>query len=263
MKPSHDETVFAEERRLAILKLIHERKKVQVAELVDALSVSATTIRNDLRELEATNQILRTHGGAIERPQARYEIEMRERQVQQSDEKKAIARVALEQIHNGDTILLDTGTTTRELAYLLSQKERLTVVTNDIVIAGALENVPTVDIFLIGGMLRKGFQCTIGPGVSAGLADLTVDKGFFGANGFSIESGATTPDIGQASSKREMIRIVRKVFLLCDHEKIGRVSFSRFANLEDIDALITDSTDEILQQKLEEADIEVIRPTGR
>ena len=254
---TQDETVFGEERRATILKLIHERKKVQVTELVESMGVSATTIRNDLRDLESSNLILRTHGGAIERPQARYEIELRERQVQQSDEKKAIAKAALEQIRDGDTILLDTGTTTRELAYLLDQRERLTVVTNDIVIAGTLEAVPGIEVFLIGGMLRKGFQCTVGQ-VGGGFADLTVDKGFFGANGFSVEAGATTPDIGQAATKREMIRIARKVFLLCDHEKIGRVSFSRFATLESIDTFITDSTDGTLRQKLEEADVEVI-----
>ena len=255
---SQDETVFGEERRATILKFIHERKKVQVSELVETMGVSATTIRNDLRDLESSNLILRTHGGAIERPQARYEIELRERQAQQSEEKKAIAKAALEQIRDGDTILLDTGTTTRELAYLLGQRERLTVVTNDIVIAGTLETAPGIEVFLIGGMLRKGFQCTIGQAGGGGFADLTVDKGFFGANGFSVEAGATTPDIGQAAAKREMIRIARKVFLLCDREKIGRVSFSRFATLDTIDTFITDSTDETLRQKLEEAEVEVI-----
>lgn len=259
---TQDETVFGEERRMTILKLILERKKVQVAELVEAMNVSATTIRNDLRDLEASNLILRTHGGAIERPQARYEIELRERQAQQSEEKKAIAKAALEQIRDGDTILLDTGTTTRELAYLLVQKERLTVVTNDIVIAGVLETAPGVEVFLIGGMLRKGFQCTIGQAGAGGFADLAVDKGFFGANGFSVDAGATTPDVGQAATKREMIRIARKVFLLCDHEKIGRVSFSRFASLDNIDTFITDAIEGTLRQKLEEADVEVICPAG-
>jgi DeoR family fructose operon transcriptional repressor len=260
MKPK-DEKVFSEERRIAILKLIRERKKVQVSELVEKLNVSATSIRNDLRDLESSNLILRTHGGAIDRPQARYEIEMTKRMTQSSKEKKAIARAALAQIQDGDTILLDTGTTTRELASLLSQKERLTVVTNDIVIAGVLEAAAGVDVFLMGGMVRKGFQCTIGPAWEGGLANLTVDKGFFGANGFSLEAGATTPDLGQSAAKRDMIRMARKVFLLCDHEKIGCVSFSRFATLDDLDALITDSPDDALRQRLEEAGIEVIQAT--
>jgi len=255
---SREGPIYSEERRQAILRLIEERKKVQVSELASSLNVSATTIRNDLRDLEAAQLLLRTHGGAIERPRARYEIEMREREAQQSPAKKAIAKLASAHVEDGDTILIDTGTTTRELAYLLSDKQRLTVVTNDIGIASALESAPGVEVFLLGGMIRKGFQCTIvGP-----LADLTVDKGFFGTNGFSVESGATTPDISQAATKREMLRIAKKVFLLCDHEKFGRVSFSRFASLEDIDTLVTDQVSDNDRHKLEQAGIEVIACCG-
>lgn len=253
MKTS-EEPLFSEERRQAILRMIEERKKVQVAELATTLGVSPATIRNDLRDLEAANLLLRTHGGAIERPHARFEMEMREREAQQSPAKKAIARVARDQIQDGDTILIDTGTTTRELAYMLADKQRLTVVTNDIGIASTLESAPGVEVFLLGGMIRKGFQCTI----VGRLADLTVDKGFFGTNGFSVEAGATTPDISQAATKREMLRIARKVFLLCDHEKFGRVSFSRFASRDDIDTLITDQISDCDRRQLEQAGIEVL-----
>jgi len=255
---NREEPLFSEERRQTILRLIAEHKKVQVSELAGSLGVSATTIRNDLRDLESANLLLRTHGGAIERPQARYEIEMREREAQQSPAKKAIARVASDHVQDGETNLIDTGTTTRELAYLLFNKQHLTVVTNDIGIASALEPAPGVEVFLLGGMIRKGFQCTI----VGQLADLTVDKGFFGTNGFSVESGATTPDVSQAATKREMLRIARKVFLLCDHEKFGRVSFSRFASLEDIDTLVTDQVSDTDRHKLEQAGIEVLCSDG-
>jgi len=249
-----EEPLFSEERRQAILRTIEERKKVQVTELAASLGVSATTIRSDLRDLESANLLLRTHGGAIELPRARYEIGLREREAQQSPAKKAIARVARTQVQDGDTILLDTGTTTRELAYLLADKQRLTVVTNDIGIATALEPAPEVEVYLVGGVLRKGFQCTIG----GQLTDLTVDKGFFGANGFSVEVGATTPDIGQAAAKREMMRISKKIFLLCDHEKFGCVSFSRFASLDEIDTLVTDQISDEDRRKLEQAGVEVL-----
>lgn len=252
----NESPLFSEERRQAILRMIEEQKKVLVTELAASLGVTGATIRSDLRDLEASNLLLRTHGGAIERPRARYEMEMRERAEYQSPAKKAIAQVVYDQVLDGDTILLDTGTTTRELAYLLSDKQRLTVVTNDISIAAALEPAPGVDVFIIGGMLRKGFQCTIG----GTLADLTVDKGFFGTNSFSVDAGASTPDISQAAAKREMLRIAKKVFLLCDHEKFGRVSFSRFASLEDIDTLVTDQISGADRRHLEQAGIEILTP---
>lgn len=256
------ETVFAEERRMKIQELIRERKKVQVADLAESLNVSATTIRCDLRDMEQSLLLLRTHGGAIERPQARLETDMHQRETLQSAEKQAIAELALGEIQSGDTILLDTGTTTREVARLLARRDRLTVVTNDLVVAGILENVPGIDVFLIGGIVRKGFQCTIGPAWESGMAEISVDKGFFGANAFSIDSGASTPDMGQATTKREMLRMAKKVFLLCDHEKFGRVSFTRFASLGEIDTVVTDRISSLERQRLEQAGIEVLAAEG-
>jgi DeoR family fructose operon transcriptional repressor len=240
--------------------MIREHRKVQVAELAEEFRVSATTIRSDLREMESSLLLLRTHGGAIERPRARMETLMNQRETLQSAEKKAIARIALDEIQDGDTIMIDVGSTTRELARLLSQRERLTVVTNDLVAACTLENFPGIEVFVIGGTLRKGFQCTIGGPWEGCAAGIVVDKGFFGANGFSVDSGASTPDLSQSATKREMMRMARKVYLLCDSEKFGRVSFSRFASLEEIDTLVTDRISIADRRKLEEADIEVLVP---
>ena len=256
------ETFFAEERRMKIQQLIRERKKVQVAELAEMLKVSSTTIRTDLRDMEQSLLLLRTHGGAIERPQARLETQMHQREALQSAEKQIIAKLVLEEIQNGDTILLDTGTTTREVARLLARRDQLTVVTNDLVVAGTLENIPGIDVFLMGGIVRKGFQCTIGPAWENGMAEISVDKGFFGTNGFSIDSGASTPDLGQATNKREMLRMVKKVYLLCAHEKFGRVSFTRFASLDQIDTVVTDRISSPDRQQLEQAGIEVLAAEG-
>lgn len=252
-----DDNLFAAERRMKIINLLSKRKKVQVNELVEALGVSATTIRIDLRDLETANLLLRTHGGAIERPNTGFESAMQEREIQNRDAKRRIAQAALEQIHDGDTIILDTGTTTKELARLLHQRKRLTVVTNDLKIAGILEEFPSIEIVLIGGPIRRGFHCSIGFQGDMGLEGLTVDKGFFGTNGFSIEAGPTTPDLGQAQIKRRMIEMAQKVYLLCDHSKIGHVSFARFADLSDIDSFITDAVDSKMRKQLEKLGIHV------
>jgi DeoR family fructose operon transcriptional repressor len=253
-----EESLFAEERRMKILNLLADRKKISVVELCDKLGVSATTIRNDLRDLEAARQLLRTHGGAIERPGTGHESGMREREVQNREAKQAIARIALNQIEDSDTILLDTGTTIRELAHILHERKGLTVVTNDLTIVDILEEFPTISVVLIGGVVRKGFHCTLGIHGEFGWAGLTVDKGFFGTNGFSLEAGATTPDLGQSDIKQRMIEMAQKVYLLFDHTKIGRVCFSRFADIADIDTLITDRLDPHLRAELEEGDVSVL-----
>ncbi|MFZ4777325.1 MAG: DeoR/GlpR family DNA-binding transcription regulator [Terrimicrobiaceae bacterium] len=250
-----DENLYAEERRLKILEILSERKKVSVAELSASLRVSATTIRTDLRDLESGNFLLRTHGGAIEKPQTGFESNLRERAVENRAQKKQIAELALLQIENGDTILLDTGTTLRELARLLHQRTRLTVVTNDLAIVEILEEVPGIVVVVLGGTLRKGFQCTLGTSAQFGATKLTVDKGFFGANGFSLEAGATTPDLGQAEVKQRMLTMVQKVFLLCDHTKIGHACFAQFASVDRIDTLITDSLDSKMRNAFQEIDL--------
>lgn len=257
MTASADENLFAEERRMKILALLSNRKKIQVNELVEQLGVSATTIRTDLRDLEASNLLLRTHGGAIERPHTRFESALQEREIQNRDAKRLIAEAALEQIRDGDTIILDTGTTTKELARLLHQRQGITVVTNDLSIAAILEELSTVEIVLIGGLVRRGFHCSVGFQGHIGFEGLTVDKGFFGANGFSLEAGPTTPDLGQAQIKRQMIEMAQKVYLLCDQSKIGHVCFARFANLNEIDSFITDRIDSKIRDRLEDLGVSV------
>jgi len=257
-----EQNLYAEERKLKILKLLSERKKVSVAALSTSLKVSAATIRTDLRDLESGNYLLRTHGGAIEKPQTGFESNLREREVENRETKKQIAELALQQIENGDTILLDTGTTLRELARLLHQRTRLTVVTNDLAIVSILEEVPGIFVVVLGGALRKGFQCTLGISAQFGTTKLTVDKGFFGANGFSLEAGATTPDLGQAEAKQRMFAMVKKVFLLCDHTKIGHTCFAQFASVDRIDTLITDSLDSQTRKAFQESDLVFIEAIG-
>ena len=258
-----DKNLYAEERKLRILKFLSERKKVSVLDLSASLGVTATTIRTDLRELESGNFLLRTHGGAIEKPQTGFESKLREREVDNRAQKKQIAELALQQIENGDTILLDTGTTLRELAHLLDQRTHLTVVTNDLAIVGILEEFPGITVVVLGGTLRKGFQCTLGSSTQFGATKLTLDKGFFGTNGFSLEAGATTPDLGQAEVKQHMLSMVQKVFLLCDHTKIGLTSFAQFAPVDRIDTLITDSLEEPTRNAFQEKDVEILEATPK
>ena len=252
--------LFVEERKMKILEFIEEHRKATVIELCQQFKVSSATIRNDLRDLETAGLLIRTHGGAMVRTKTGLEPDMSLRKVQNLEEKRRIAEAALRLVEDGDTIILDTGTTTYELARLLGEKRNLTVVTNDLPIALLLEDFESVRVVLVGGMVRKKFHCTVASSFSGmnALSDLTVDKAFMAANGFSLEKGASTPDLNHSETKKLMISIAARVILLFDSSKMGRNSFAIFAPPDRIDAVVTDSLHEEERRQMEESGIEPI-----
>ena len=183
----------------------------------------------------------RTHGGAISNLRANYEPDSYQKEIQNIEKKKAIAKNALQYISEGDTIALDTGTTTFELAKLLGSYHNLTVVTNDLQIAAYLERNSDVRVIIAGGAVRRNFHCTTGKKAIDSLQDLNVDKTFIAANGFSIKKGLSTPNIDMAQVKTVMIALADEIILLADSSKLGKSSFVRFADISQIDLLITDA----------------------
>ncbi|WP_020618060.1 DeoR/GlpR family DNA-binding transcription regulator [Paenibacillus daejeonensis] len=252
--------LFAEERKAAIVNWVNEKKKVLVPDLITRFNVSPATIRGDLRDLEAAGLIKRTHGGAIPSDYGKvgFEADHQSKHVSDLKEKREIAQTAAKLIDDGDIIILDTGTTTLELARLLRDRRNLTVIVNDLEIARCLEPYEGVQVVLIGGSLRKSFHCTVGPFATNMLAELNVDKVFLGTNAFSATKGCTTPDIHQAELKKMMVQVATQTFVLCDSSKLGKNSFVQFAAPEQIDLLITDSRITPEQSaELNEADIEL------
>lgn len=235
-----NESMFAEERKNAIAEYIHKHRKSTVNELCNIFKVSPATIRNDLNELENAGLLKRTHGGAIPNIKANYELNSSQKKVEHIKEKEAIAVKALGYVDDGDTIAIDTGTTTLCFARLLVSKKNLTIVTNDIEIAGFLEENTEFDIVLIGGRLRRGFHCNVGPIALRCLEGLSVDKAFVASNSVSVKNGLTTPSIELAQIKENFVRFAEEVYLLCDSSKFGRASFVKFADISDIDTIITD-----------------------
>jgi DeoR family transcriptional regulator, fructose operon transcriptional repressor len=252
------EQAFVEERKRAVLEFVNERRRATVTELCARFEVSPATMRSDLRDLEQEGHLVRTHGGATVKDKARFELEAREKGIQHPEEKRAVARRALEQIEDGDTIVIDTGSTTYQLAALLEAKRDITVVTNDLTIAGLLEDHPTATIHLVGGVVRKRFHCTVGERASHFLHGLKVDKAFMAANGFSVEAGATTPDLQHAEMKRQMMAIATKIYLLLDSSKLGKTSFAQFVSADAIDCLIVDAIEPEEARLLDEHGVEVI-----
>jgi DeoR family fructose operon transcriptional repressor len=253
-------TLFVEERKMKILERIEEYRKATVAELCEHFKVSSATIRNDLRDMESSGLLIRTHGGAMVKTKTGLESDMSQRKVQNLEGKRKIAEAAIRLVEDGDTIILDTGTTTFELARLLGGKRDITVVTNDLAIALLLEDFESVKVVFMGGIVRRKFHCTVvyGPSGMDTLSGLAVDKAFMASNSFSIEKGASTPDINHAETKKLMMSIAARVILLFDASKMGRNSFALFAPLDRIDAIVTDSLRDADRRRLEGCDIEVI-----
>lgn len=235
-----EENIFAEERKHMIVELINKEVKTTVAALCEKFAVSPATIRNDLRELELAGLLKRTHGGAMSNKKASYELNSYQKEVENVDKKVAIARAAVDCVQDGDIIAIDTGTTTLEFVKFLAGKKNLTVVTNDLKIALHLEENSEIDVILTGGAVRRNFHSTIGLIALNSLKELSVDKSFIAANGVSVSRGVTTPNIEQAQVKEKLIEFADEVIMLVDSTKLGKVSFARFADLKQIDLIITD-----------------------
>jgi len=233
--------LFAEERQQYILEKLKAESKVYVQELSSLFEVTQATIRADLRELESKGKLIRTHGGAIPKGKVGDESLPTDNRISNIKEKKQIALAALDFVQDGDTIAIDTGTTAYEFAKVLHVRHRLTIVTNDILIAALLEETTDFDIIMAGGAIRKGFHCTMGSKALESLQGFNVDKTFLSSNAFNIKRGFMTPIMTHAEIKKCMREIALQVILIMDSTKIGNISLYTHTKLKDVDVLITDS----------------------
>ncbi len=232
--------LFVDERKQMIVELLNKEMKKSVAELSDYFSISPATIRSDLRELEKEGLLKRTHGGAISNKKMIYEPTTHEKEIVNVDKKQSIAEIAQAYIQDNDVIVLDTGSTTYELAKFIGAFSNLTVITHDFLIAEYLDEHSNATVIFLGGQLRRKFRCTIGPITINAIKDLSADKVFLGANGITIGKGVFTPNLDLAMLKKEMINIGGEIILLCDSTKIGKASFAKFAEIDTFDVIITD-----------------------
>lgn len=232
--------MFAEERRQKILEIIGREQVVKVLDLSAFFNVSEATIRRDLQELEEAGFLKRTHGGAISNQAATFEPSLAEKEDQYQAEKIAIAGVAVQLVQEGDTVMLDAGSTTLQIARNLKQKRNITIVTNAVNIAWELA-AGNAEVILLGGNLRQRTLSLVGPITENILSGLYVDKLFLATNGLDLKKGLTTPNLAEAQAKKAMLNSAKEVILVADHSKFGRVSFSHICNLDRINCLITDN----------------------
>lgn len=232
--------MFSGERKVKIMDRLASRQSVTVPELANQLGVSESTIRRDLQDLEEQGQLKRTHGGAISKEVSSFEPSLQEKVIHYPDEKSAIATKAISLIEAGDTILLDSGTTTLQIARHLPDLE-MTVATNSLQIGQEIANLSKVKLLFLGGELRPTTGAFVGPLSELLLSQINVDKLFLGANAVELARGVTTPNTVEAATKRAMIRSAREVILVADHSKFGKISLVKVCDFSDLDLFLTDT----------------------
>ncbi len=247
-------------RQQSILEQLEQRGRVSVTELAEDLEVSDVTIRKDLQLLEEFSLLKRVHGGAIAARRSKFNLSIAYKIRKLGPNKERIAYQALELIHDGDTLILDSGSTTLALARLLPQYKRgLTIVTNSLPIISELANVSDFELILLGGPVRKHSLATFGPLTVENLERLQADIVFLGADGASIERGLSTPNLGVAETKAAMVHAATECVALVDHSKISQTSLASFAKWRQIHTLVTDlSLADDFTQFLRESNVKVL-----
>ncbi|PUA80674.1 DeoR/GlpR family DNA-binding transcription regulator [Nocardioides currus] len=253
--------MYAEERQQAMAQLISQQGRVSVAELAEDLAVTTETVRRDLSALERMGLIRRVHGGAVPaNALAVIESGISERDQANTDAKDAIAAAALSLLPPpGSMIVIDAGSTTSRFAALLPRDHRLTVVTHAVPVAARLAGLPQIDLFLLPGKVRATTHAAVGADTVAALSDIRADVAFIATNGLSVSHGLTTPDRDEAATKRAIAGAGRRTVVLADSTKIGVEASLRFAALNEVDVLVTDSgISDNDASALAAADVEVV-----
>lgn len=247
------------ERRVIILQKLDAEGQVDVTALSKELKVSEVTIRNDLNKLEEKKMLIRTRGGAFKTERVAVDINISDKNKRYFEEKSRIALAAAELIEEGDTIILDSGSTTMEITKTLAKFSNLTIITNALNIANALADLKNVNVIVPGGILRKNSLSLVGSNAEENFQNYFCDKLFLAVDGFNLDHGLSTPNVEEAHLNRIMISIAKKVIVVTDSSKFLKRSFAVIAPVSKVDVIVTDSgIQPKLQKELENAGVQVI-----
>lgn len=254
--------LLAADRLRAIAEEVRTRSSERVVDLAQAFGVSGETIRRDLETLEKEGHIKRVYGGAVDVRQApvqRYD----EREVHRIEEKQAIGRLAASTlVEDGDTLIVDVGTTALAFCAHLQGKRGLTVVTPSIRAAQQLRSTTEARVIVTGGVLQDEEPYLTGPVAQETISRSHVRRAFISCGGLAFESGLTDFDDAEVALRRSIVRSADQVVVLADSSKVGVRAFAVIGGLEVMDVLVTDSQvhDEV-RRRLEDMGIEVLVAT--
>jgi DeoR family fructose operon transcriptional repressor len=252
--------LFQDERRAEILKRVLERGRVDVGELATEFGVTGETIRRDLTELQRERLVRRVHGGAVPWRGSVIVPRLEVREGHNVVEKRRIAKAASAEVPQTGSIIIDSGSTALQLADVLDRERELVVVTNHVPIIRSLATTERPDVIVLGGALRRRTMAFVDETGVDTLRDMAVDVAFIGCDGLSPEHGFTTPYREEVAIKRAMIAAARRVVMMFDHSKIGNEQLFRFADIDEVDIIYTDTAvDPATAALLEERGPRVIR----
>ena len=254
--------LLVEERRRLIVDHVETQGRATVEELATRFGTSTVTIRNDLEALARNGALARSHGGALPTTQTvTNDVPLNIKETRSHPQKLRIGQAAAKLIKDGETIILDSGSTTAEIARQIRQMkfESLTVVTNALNIALELSGLPNIRVMMLGGLLRPTSYSLVGPDAEQALSRISADKLFLGVDGLDPLVGVTTPDPLEASLNALMIRVSRETIAVFDASKLGQRSLSVITPVSTLNAAITDgSAPEDMVSALRDAGVDVM-----
>ncbi|ASA22155.1 DeoR/GlpR family DNA-binding transcription regulator [Paenibacillus donghaensis] len=250
--------MLAAERRKRIIDLVHQDKRVLVADLSRMFEVTEETIRRDLEKLEKDGILSRTYGGAMLNRHTNEDLPFVTRNAINTDIKRNIALKALGLIKDGDTLMVDPSSTAFEFLKLLGNKNNLTIITNSVNILHEFAN-SGMNIISSGGSLRYRSLSLVGPIAHDTIQRYNVDTAVISCKGIDLDQGITDSNEPECELKKYMLRQAEKVVLLADHTKFGKIAFTKLVELARVDCLITDrKPSDAWLKALKEQHIEVL-----
>lgn len=235
------EWVSSARRRNEIVKRLQGEGFVEAARLSQELGVDSSTIRRDLAHLARGGLVKRTRGGAMPgEPELAVDIPYDVKRAAHTPEKTMIGLAAADLVAEGQTILLDSGSTTYQLALALRRRRGITVVTNDLQIAVRLAGYPGIRLVVAGGAVLESVYTLVGPQTLESLHEIHVDRTFLGADAIDDQVGITNINLVEVPVKRAMIEAADQTIVLADSSKFGRRSLARVAGLDEVHLVLTD-----------------------
>lgn len=227
-------------RKREIMRELKKNGSVSVTELSEKLNVSSMTIRRDLIKFQEDGLVMMEHGGAVLNGGSLFEFNMFMKQSEYEEEKRRIAKKCLEYISDGDSIFLDAGTTTNEIAKLLIDRDNLLVMTNSFLAANTLVNASGIKLLMCPGIFREKSMAVMGQITDEFISDFKIDKLFLAVEGVDVNRGVSVPDVMDGATKKNLVNYSDKIICVADNSKFGLSMFYTICDLSDIDVLITD-----------------------
>lgn len=257
-KSEVDDKMLAIERKNEILGILQKEHRVLVAELSQKYNVTEETIRRDLEKLEKEGFVKKTYGGAVLNSNTSMDLPLKIREKTNKKEKLVIARMVSNLVEDGDTIMLDSSSTSLMIARNLKQLKNLTVITNSVEVLIELSGSKGVNVISTGGNLRYSSLSLVGKNAEKMLRNFNVDKVILSCKGIDMLKGVTESNEAEAEVKNMMRTCAKTTILAIDSSKFNKISFVKVLDLHKGDIVVTDKVEERWLTYFEENEIQLV-----